>query len=156
MNGKVRRIVTGTDDDGRSVIVLDDNPAAISLGDEKGARTIIEVWSTVSTSSPPSNPTETGSAKPGLAASGTEIRIVEMAPGCRREMHRTDTVDYGLILSGELHMVLEKGETLLRPGDIVVQRGTNHAWHNRSDAPVRVAFINMSGQETDRGRCPDV
>lgn len=91
-----------------------------------------------------------------LGPNATEIRVVEMPPGCRREMHRTNTVDYGLVLCGELTVVLERGETVLQPGDIIVQRGTNHLWHNRSDAPARIAFVNMSGQTTDRDRCPDV
>ena len=71
-------------------------------------------------------------------------------------MHRTDTVDYGIVLSGELTAIFENGETLLYPGDVIVQRGTNHAWENRSDAPTRIAFVNMSGQTTDRRRCPEV
>jgi quercetin dioxygenase-like cupin family protein len=147
---KVRRVVTGCDADGRSVIAVDDNPPAKSVGTGEVARTVVEVWSTVSASD------QSEKITTGLGPNATEIRVVEMPPGCRREMHRTDTVDYGLVLSGELYVVLERGETLLRAGDIIVQRGTNHAWHNRSDAPTRIAFINMSGQTTDRSRCPDV
>jgi quercetin dioxygenase-like cupin family protein len=150
MTSKVRRVVTGCDADGRSVIVLDDSAPAKSVGSGEVARTVVEVWSTVSTSD------QSAKGTAGLGPNATEIRVVEMPPGCRREMHRTDTVDYGLVLSGELYVVLERGETLLRAGDIIVQRGTNHAWHNRSDAPTRIAFINMSGQITDRSRCPDV
>ena len=50
-------------------------------------------------------------------------------------MHQTPTLDYVVILSGELYLIMEDGETLLQPGDIVIQRGTNHAWSNRSDEP---------------------
>jgi quercetin dioxygenase-like cupin family protein len=154
---KVRRVVTGCDADGHSVIVLDDNPPATSAGTGEVSRTVVEVWSTISTSaSTPSDQKARSSVTTALGPNATEIRVVEMPPGCRREMHRTDTVDYGLVLSGELYVVLERGETLLRPGDIIVQRGTNHSWHNRSDAPTRIAFVNMSGQTTDRSRCPDV
>ncbi|HVD88887.1 MAG TPA: cupin domain-containing protein [Jatrophihabitantaceae bacterium] len=157
MSRKVRRVVTGCDEDGRSVIVLDDNPPAISVGTGEDARTVVEVWSTISTSaSTLSDQKASSSVTTGLGANATEIRVVEMPPGCRREMHRTDTVDYGLVLSGELYVVLECGEMLLRAGDIIVQRGTNHLWHNRSDAPTRIAFVNMSGQTTDLSRCPDV
>ena len=150
MTRKVRRVVTGCDADGRSVIVLDDSPPAKSVGTGEVARTVVEVWSTVLTSD------QSAKSSVTTGPNATEIRVVEMPPGCRREMHRTDTVDYGLVLSGELYVVLERGETLLRAGDIIVQRGTNHAWHNRSDAPTRIAFVNMSGQTTDRSRCPDV
>jgi len=61
-------------------------------------------------------------------------------------MHRTKTIDYGIVLQGELYLVLEASETLLRPGDVVIQRGTNHAWDNRSDAPARMAFILVDAQ----------
>lgn len=62
-------------------------------------------------------------------------------------MHRTDTVDYGIVLSGEIYLVLDKQETLLKAGDVVVQRGTNHAWSNRSDQPCRMAFILVNGKQ---------
>ena len=56
-------------------------------------------------------------------------------------MHKTDTIDYALVLDGEIWALMDEGETLLRAGDCLVQRGTNHAWSNRTDAPCRVAFI---------------
>jgi len=61
-------------------------------------------------------------------------------------MHRTETVDYGIVLEGELVLILDEGETTVYPGDIVVQRGTNHAWANRSDKPCRIAFVLTDGQ----------
>lgn len=60
-------------------------------------------------------------------------------------MHRTETVDYGIVLEGEIHLVLTDSETKLGPGDIVVQRGTDHAWANRSDRVARMAFILLDG-----------
>jgi uncharacterized cupin superfamily protein len=60
-------------------------------------------------------------------------------------MHRTRTVDYGIVLDGEVMLVLDDSETVLRAGDVVVQRGTSHRWENRSDAPARVAFILIDG-----------
>ncbi|MET7473314.1 cupin domain-containing protein [Streptomyces sp. NPDC005648] len=64
-------------------------------------------------------------------------------------MHRTQTIDYGIVIEGELTLVLDKGETTVRTGDIVIQRGTNHAWANRSEANCRVAFVLIDGQYTD-------
>jgi hypothetical protein len=64
-------------------------------------------------------------------------------------MHRTETVDYGIVLEGEIYLVVDKGETLVRAGDVVVQRGTNHAWSNRSGRNCRIAFILIDGQFTD-------
>lgn len=60
-------------------------------------------------------------------------------------MHRTETVDYGIVLEGELVLIMDEGETTVRAGDIVVQRGTNHGWSNRSDRNCRIAFILIDG-----------
>ena len=64
-------------------------------------------------------------------------------------MHRTQTVDYGIVLQGELTLVLDRGETTVRAGDIVIQRGTNHAWANRSGETCRVAFVLIDGRFAD-------
>lgn len=60
-------------------------------------------------------------------------------------MHRTETIDYGIVLEGELVLILDEGETTVRAGDIVIQRGTNHGWANRSDKNCRIAFILIDG-----------
>lgn len=60
-------------------------------------------------------------------------------------MHRTETIDYGIVLEGELVLILDEGETTVRAGDIVIQRGTNHGWSNRSDKNCRIAFILIDG-----------
>jgi mannose-6-phosphate isomerase-like protein (cupin superfamily) len=60
-------------------------------------------------------------------------------------MHRTESVDYAIVLSGEVWLVVEEGETRLGPGDIVVQRGTNHAWSNRTDETARMVFVLVDG-----------
>lgn len=60
-------------------------------------------------------------------------------------MHKTETIDYGIMLEGELVLIMDVGETTIRAGDIVVQRGTNHGWANRSDKPCRIAFILIDG-----------
>ncbi len=61
-------------------------------------------------------------------------------------MHRTETIDYGIVLEGELVLIMDEGETTVYPGDIVIQRGTNHGWANRSDRNCRIAFILIDGQ----------
>lgn len=68
-------------------------------------------------------------------------------------MHRTETVDYGIVLEGEIVLIMDEGETLVRQGDIVIQQGTNHAWSNRSGNNCRIAFILVDGQfdETLKG-----
>ena len=64
-------------------------------------------------------------------------------------MHRTETIDYGIVLEGEVTLILDVGETLVRAGDIVVQRGTNHGWANRSGKTCRIAFILIDGKFED-------
>jgi len=66
--------------------------------------------------------------------------------GAHPMMHRTETIDYGIVLEGEIFLLLEEGETLLKAGDIVIQVGTNHAWSNRSDALCRMAFVLVDGK----------
>ena len=56
-------------------------------------------------------------------------------------MHETDTIDYAIVLFGEIHALVDEGETLLRAGDVLIHRGTNHAWSNRADEPCRVLFV---------------
>ena len=64
-------------------------------------------------------------------------------------MHRTETIDYGIVLEGELVLLVDEGETTVHAGDIVIQRGTNHGWANRSDRPCRIAFILIDGKFED-------
>ena len=61
-------------------------------------------------------------------------------------MHRTETIDYGIVIAGEITLVLDRGKTLLKEGDVVIQRGTNHAWANRSGRPCRMLFILVDGE----------
>ena len=68
------------------------------------------------------------------------------AGGRHPTMHRTETVDYAIVLSGEIWLVLDDSDVHLRAGDVVVQRGTNHAWSNRSDQPCRIAFVLIDGK----------
>ena len=77
---------------------------------------------------------------------GSIIRVVDMPAGHHSPMHRTRTIDYGIVLSGEVFLVMEDSETLLHPGDVVIQRGTNHAWDNRSDQPARMVFILVAAE----------
>ena len=61
-------------------------------------------------------------------------------------MHRTETIDYGIVMDGEITLILDVGETVVRAGDVVVQRGTNHGWANRSGQPCRVCFVLIDGK----------
>ncbi|WP_051222324.1 cupin domain-containing protein [Conexibacter woesei] len=148
-----RRIVTGHDDRGRSV-VLSDGPAPVSRTVTDDGTAFHEIWSTAGAPAPIPAAEERDPTQRPLRVppepEGTVIRVVDIPAGGRSPMHRTESVDYGVVLDGELHLVLDDGSaTALAPGDIVVQRGTDHAWENRSGGPARMAFILVDGRFAD-------
>ena len=148
-----RRIVTGHDDSGRSV-VLSDATAPKTL--DVGTAAFHELWITNQTPVPIAatepEPTDQPVRTPP-PANGVNVRFTEMAPGAESPMHRTETVDVGIVLEGETWLLLDDGsETRVGLGDAVVQRGTNHAWANRSDRPVRMVFVMVDGTITDELR----
>lgn len=149
-----RRVVTGHDASGRSVILADGPaPRTHSI---PGA-TFHELWSTSDTPAPlapeePAEPTDRPLVTPP-DPHGTIIRFVDLAPRSRSPMHRTESLDYGIVLSGAVCLVLDDGsETALRPGDVVIQRGTDHAWVNETDEPARMAFVLVDGRFGDELR----
>jgi len=153
----MKRVVTGHDAQGRSVFVIEDGPQPVVLEKAGGLR-LTELWAT---------PNETRGRRIEPDPGGTVFRVIdyppdserlksidpeahfasmgaEAAPRERRRhpgMHRTRTLDYAIVLSGEIYAVLDEGEVLLKAGDVLVQRGTNHAWSNRSARPCRIAFV---------------
>jgi quercetin dioxygenase-like cupin family protein len=144
-----RRIVTGHDERGVSVFASD-GPVPVRRTAPDGAL-FYEIWGTAATPAPigadaPDPTAGTLSVPP--APNGTKIRINELPPGVVSPMHRTQSVDYGIVLSGEVVLVLDDSETVLGAGDVVVQRGTNHRWENRSDQTARMAFILIDGAFT--------
>lgn len=183
MGRGVRRIVTGHDAQGRSIVQEDGPPARVAtLGGDSGT-TFHEVWNTRAAPAPidraSGEPDE-----PGISllppAGGTRIRILDIPPddgsvaalpraavralfeaiGAGHAlaenpphplMHRTETIDYGIVLEGELVLILDDSETIVRAGDIVVQRGTSHAWANRSGSNARIAFVLVDGKFEEGG-----
>lgn len=148
-----RRIVTGHDASGKSV-VLSDTPTPKSL--DVGTAAFHEIWITAQTpvqiAATEPEPTDRPVRTPPPAG-GVMIRFTEMAPGAESPMHRTETVDVGVVLEGETWLLLDDGsETRVGAGDAVVQRGTNHAWANRSDRRVRMMFVLIDGEITDELR----
>jgi quercetin dioxygenase-like cupin family protein len=148
-----RRIVTGHDASGRSVI-LSDSPSPKTT--DIGTAAFHEIWVTegMPVRIPADEPEPT--ARPIRVpppADGVMIRYTEMAPGAQSPMHRTETLDVGIVLDGETWLLLDDGsETRVGPGDAVVQRATNHAWANRSDQSVRMVFVLVDGAVTDEVR----
>lgn len=153
MSAAPRRIVTGHDASGKS-IVLSDGAAPKTL--DIGAAAFHEIWITAQTpvqiAATEPEPTERPVRTPP-PPDGVMVRFTEMAPGAESPMHRTQTVDVGVVLEGETWLLLDDGsETRVGQGDAVVQRGTNHAWANRSDRPVRMLFVLIDGTISDELR----
>jgi mannose-6-phosphate isomerase-like protein (cupin superfamily) len=110
----------------------------------------IEIWSTPETipvlsSLPATEPNERPFTI--MPPTGHLLRIIDIYPpsqgGHRTVMHRTSTIDYVVVIEGEITLILDDSEVVLRQGEAVVQRGTNHAWENRSDAMARMAFFHI-------------
>jgi quercetin dioxygenase-like cupin family protein len=148
-----RRVVTGHDETGRSAF-LSDGPTPKSH--DIGVATFHELWSTSATPAPitateAADPTDRPLVTPP-DPDGTIIRFTDIHAGQRSPMHRTETIDYGIVLDGEIHLVLDDSEVRLQAGDVVIQRGTDHAWENRSDRTTRMAFILVDGAFSDELR----
>jgi mannose-6-phosphate isomerase-like protein (cupin superfamily) len=79
-------------------------------------------------------------------AAGNENASMWGRGGRHPIMHRTETVDYAVILEGELTLVLDEEDVELKAGDVVIQRGTSHAWRNKSDKPCRILFVLLDGK----------
>jgi mannose-6-phosphate isomerase-like protein (cupin superfamily) len=175
----IRRIVTGHDAQGRSIIASDAPSPNTLVMLESPAFGSTDLW--VTHDAPADNATSGDPAARKIVleppARGTIFRVVEFPPesqaagkldaskafdalgasgaldrGSARHpaMHRTQTVDYAIVLSGEIWAVMDVGETLMRAGDCLIQRGTNHSWSNRSDEPSLVAFILVGAQALAR------
>ena len=157
MSSTPRRVVTGHDESGKSVVISDGIPPQDHpmRGEAIGAD-FTEVWSMPETvpcltSLPDGEPT----VRPFtiMPPTGHLIRIIDIYPprmgGHRTVMHRTRTLDYAVVIEGEIVLVLSDSEVVLGPGEVVVQRGTDHAWENRTDRVTRMAFFHIAGAFSD-------
>jgi mannose-6-phosphate isomerase-like protein (cupin superfamily) len=135
----IRRVVTGHNAEGLAVVALDE----VAQGS-----VVTQVWGTEKPLSDNVSDWAYGSSQPGATVpSGSALRFVDINPGFRSAMHRTNSIDYVFILDGELEMELDGGEWVhLKAGDIVVQRGTNHAWENKSDRVCRLASVLIAAE----------
>jgi quercetin dioxygenase-like cupin family protein len=147
---RVRRVVTGHDSQGRAVVAIDE--MSQNLRSARPGATACVVWT--SQGFPVDN---TGEADEGLRETGTTLdngtvfRILELAPGNTPRMHRTDSLDYAVIMSGEIDMELDGSTTHLTAGDVVVQRGTVHNWVNRGTQPCVIAFVLIAAKPVEVG-----
>ncbi len=138
----IRRVVTGHDTAGKSVFIDDQafEPQPIPNGDAE----FTLLWTAPDLPVDNNDATDGRNREAGLTLKGgSVIRVVDVLPGQASPMHRTNSLDYGIVLKGELELELDDGvKTLLSAGDIVVQRGTLHLWRNPSDTEVcRIVFV---------------
>jgi len=134
MTNKLRRIVTGSNEEGKSIVLINDDATDYKLIVPGFKR--IDLWTTETTPVDNSGNEDMG-AREGLfpSQSGTLFTYVEIDPGHGVDepgWHTTDTIDYVVVLRGEVYFLLDEEEILLRAGNVLVIRGTNHAWANRS------------------------
>jgi len=173
----IRRVVTGHDADGKAVIMMDSDATNIVTSEHRpGGRT--NLWRTTSMPASYGGDKDEADAHFDIEppANGVNFRISEFPPenpevmakldgtkafadvgaahrivqGARHPfMHRTETVDYGIVLEGEIDMLMDDEDVHLKTGNIIIQRGTNHAWANRYDKLCRIAFILIDGVDQD-------
>lgn len=151
----VRRVVTGHDANGVAK-VINDGPATNKKYPRPGAvATLVWVTDEMPASMPVGEDVEDmgarilGTAPP---PNGTRFTVNDIPPGNRGATHRTETIDYVIVISGEIDMELDNSTVKLRAGDVMVQRGTNHAWVNRGTEVARVAFVLVDAKPLGIGR----
>ena len=165
----IRRIVTGHNAQGRAIF-LSDGPAPAVFDRGPGATAVTELWETSATPASNAGSADPTMGQPQRLPPpkhGSKFRVVEYPPDSKRVaalhgaahvsksegyvrdlknarhpgFHKTATIDYAIVLSGEIYALMDEGEVRLTAGDVLIQRGTNHAWSNRTDAPAYVAFV---------------
>jgi quercetin dioxygenase-like cupin family protein len=143
MASVVRRVVTGHDASGRARVVIDE-AMRLEPGPTGGRRV---AWTTQgfpvdNTGSDDGSEREAGLTLPG----GTVFRVVRFDPGNAPRRHRTSSVDYAVVVSGEIDMELDDEVVHLQAGDVLVQRGTVHNWMNRGTEPCTIAFVLIDAE----------
>jgi quercetin dioxygenase-like cupin family protein len=137
----IQRVVTGHSADGRAVFKSEDITPTRMI--PSGDASFLLLWTTDTVPADNNDETDGRLRDAGLTLNrGSVIRIVDMLPGKESPMHRTNSIDYGIVLSGEIELELEDGaKRTVREGGIIIQRGTNHLWRNVTTKPARIAFI---------------
>lgn len=176
MAQKIRRVVTHQDSAGVSRFLMDGDAPNVNVLENLGGLVLTEIWETPTGPATNIGTEDAGAniahLEPQAGSGGTVVRYCEFPPHSDEAlaasavaeqgdfaedgvfvpserhamMHKTSTVDYIIVLKGEIWAILEEEETLLRAGDILIQRGTNHAWSNRSDEPCLFAAILVSAE----------
>jgi quercetin dioxygenase-like cupin family protein len=145
----IRRVVTGHDPSGRAVVAIDE--IARNVISRRSGHASCVVWSTGVFPSDNGSELDGGlreltSTDPG----GTVFRIIAYAPGVAPRNHRTESIDYAVVMAGEIDMEIDGASVHLRQGDVLVQRGTIHNWVNRGTGPCIIAFVLVAARPVER------
>jgi len=173
----IRRVVTGCDAKGKAIVALDGVPTNVRVRKASGGLISTLLWATDETPADISGLNDRADRQVGVGPSncGSVFRIVDFPPTTGAEamdneaviremgishsvakegetvrhplMHRTRSIDYAIVMSGEMDMLLDDSEVHLSAGDVLVQQGTNHAWVNRGSETCRIAFVLIDAEE---------
>ena len=150
MSLKLRRVVTGHNKDGRAVVKIDE--MVKNVQSRRPHMSSAVVWSTDSIPVNNDGDEDQSSLPKGTTIeNGTVFRVVRYEPGVVPRRHRTDSVDYAVVIQGEIDMELDGETVTLKQGDVLVQRGTVHNWVNRSNDVAIVAFVLVSAKPVTVG-----
>jgi quercetin dioxygenase-like cupin family protein len=150
MTLSIRRVVTGHDTQGRAKVLVDEQVKNV-ISNRPGATSSV-IWS--SEGFPVNNDGDqdpTGKSIKTTVDNGTVFRVVKFDPGVSPRNHRTDSIDYAVVISGEIDMELDVGTVHLKQGDVLVQRGTIHNWVNKGKEPCVIAFTLVSAKPVTVG-----
>jgi quercetin dioxygenase-like cupin family protein len=149
MTLRLRRVVTGHDESGKAIVTIDEICSPVSP--RPGVSACV-AWT--SEGFPVNNDGAADEARRQTGTThdnGTVFRIIEFAPGNGGRNHRTDSIDYACILSGEIDMDIDGANVHLKAGDVIVQRGTIHNWFNRGTDPCVIAFVLIAAHSVVAG-----
>lgn len=145
---QVRRVVTGHDADGRALVKIDE--ISKNVISRRAGQTSCVIWTTESFPVNNTGDDDRGAREVGTTLNnGTVFRVVEFGPGVAPRNHRTDSIDYAVVVSGEIDMEIDDSVVHLKAGDVVVQRGTIHNWANRGTAPCTIAFVLIDAKPVE-------
>ena len=147
---QVRRVITGHDATGRAIVKIDEVATNVVSG--RPGALASNIWTTEGFPANNDGEADEGLRKVGTTLkNGTVFRIIEFSPGLAARNHRTDSIDYIVVISGEIDMELDDSVVHLKAGDVMVQRGTIHNWVNRGTAPCVLAVILVDAKPVEVG-----
>jgi mannose-6-phosphate isomerase-like protein (cupin superfamily) len=154
MDFKLRRVVTGHDAQGRAKVLIDEQVQNVFSPRPGAAYSVI--WSSEGFPVDNDGDEDPSNKKIGTTIdNGAVFRVVSFGPGVSPRNHRTDSIDYAVVISGEIDMALDDGVVVhLKTGDVLVQRGTIHNWVNKGAVPCVIAFTLVSAKPVTVGGKP--